>query len=106
MSIIQEMYDLTKDKIESLCFSNRIDCDIQTNQYPIVFKFRIMEDGEILTTQTSCAEMVFEEELQIRTTADFSIDEKTFNKIKNLSKKAHHLYLHAFFETKKLVENS
>lgn len=78
--------------------------DIDVSSYPVKISF--YEESRQLSINSEEAagineiaglQFVFYDKMQIKAQEDFHVAEKTFNKLKNLSKEVNRLYLNAFF---------
>lgn len=112
---IQIKYEELEEKLEKLCDDNDLHMEFMRHQFPIIFKFtpmpsniqqlkleEVMEDEK--TNRGASIEMIFGDELMVRVTKNFSIDDNTLTALKNNAKKLHHLFLQVWHMTHMLAK--
>lgn len=120
MSVEVKYWD-TQEKLDKLCHENHLRFRFRADDYPIIFRFEPIwekaaqmkfesdgfEGGEKRkpTDPEASIEMIFDDELIIQITNDFTIDDEILNKIKGMAKKLHYLYLHIWHKLKKQGED-
>lgn len=101
-----------QEKMDKLCEDNDLEYSFSRDDFPIIFTFRPMwekaaqmrldlGESEPTTDPDARIELVFGDELTLRSFGDFVIDDDQLNKIKNSAKKIHYLYLQLFFYQQK-----
>lgn len=110
MSINSKYYE-AEEKLELLCDSNKLDFTFRRDTHPMVFHFEPVcrEDAQACIDMPddkkdvkeidpeSSLDMIFDEELIIQTSNDFSIDDVLLSKLKSAAKKLHYLFLQLWF---------
>jgi hypothetical protein len=106
-----------QEKLDKLCEDNDLEYSFSKEDFPIIFTFRPMwekaaqmrldlGESELTTDPDARIELVFGDELTLRSFGDFVIDDDQLNKIKNMAKKIHYLYLQLFFYKQKQIEKN
>lgn len=108
MAYDRDLFDAleaAEDKLEDLIKKNRWSMQIEKSTYPIMFRFRKGIDSfaeEWDKNTTPQVEFIFRSNIELVSYVPENrrVDEKFFNKLKNLCKEVHRLYLLAWFSRK------
>jgi len=103
----------TQEKIRDTCFKNDLEFKFECTKFPVVatitpdmekfdqIKFDFGEkDHEKTNYINGQIKFIFGEELTVNILNDFMIEDRLLNKIKNLIKNLHYLYLQLYFKDK------
>ena len=106
--------ELMKEKIDSLCDENKLQFNFETLRFPIIAKIKpnfetqnqITIDVGDKTTNYINGEIqfIFGDELTMTVLNDFRIEDSILNRIKNMTKKLHYLFLQNYFKEKVKVD--
>lgn len=102
----------TRDKIEKLCNENDLNFEFESSNFPIVAALSPSEesknqlvidfkdDGRESNFVNGEIQFIFGDELTMKVLNDFRIEEGLLNRIKNMIKKLHYIYLQLYFKEK------
>lgn len=103
-----ELQDM-QEKINKLCDENDLEFNFETLRFPIIakikpnlesqnqLKFDIGEDTDFVNGEIK---FIFGDELTMTVLNDFRIEDSILNRIKNMTKKLHYLFLQMYFKEK------
>lgn len=102
-----------QEKILKVCKENKLEFNFESSKFPVIAKinpdlnqrdqmrFDIDgSDGEITNFVNGEIKLIFEDELTMTVFNDFKIEDSLLNRIKNMSKKLHYIYLQIYFKKK------
>lgn len=97
-------------KVENLCTSNDLEFEFESSKFPIVAIIRPSEESrnqlvmdlgdESSDFVNGEIELIFGDELTMKVINDFRIEDNLLNRIKNMTKKLHYIYLQMYFKKK------
>lgn len=105
--MLNDEYNKTFDKINDLCIENELEFTFESSRFPIVarvtpnfeqknqMKMDIGNDTDFINGEV---QFIFDDELTMKVLNDFRIEDSLLNKIKNMSKKLHYLFLQIYFK--------
>lgn len=103
-------YEKELEKMEKLCDENELEVGIEEASFPIVYtimpnrtsKNQMMMNvgGKRSTYVNGETKLIFADELTMQIVNDYVIEDNLLNRLKNMAKKLHYLYLQMYFKEK------
>ena len=114
---IQTRYEGAENKLEKLCEDNKLKLEFLRHSFPTIFRFTHdqstayqIELGETDIPRphdpNAAIEIIFGDDVKVRITGDFEIDDDLLNALKGGAKKLHYLFLQAWFQTHKQAKQT
>ena len=108
----QDFADM-QEKIMGVCKESKLEFNFEGARFPVVarinpdlsqrdqMRFDIDEtDGEVTNFVNGEIKFIFDDELTMTVFNDFKIEDSLLNRIKNMVKKLHYIYLQIYFKKK------
>lgn len=100
------------NKIMELCDENKLEFEFEYSKFPIVANIKpvLEQQGQLFIADANTnfvngkISFIFGDEPQITILNDFNINDNLLNKIKNLVKKLHYVFLQGYFKIKNIQE--
>lgn len=105
-------YDYEKElgKMEKLCAENKLEVEVTKAKFPVVFTVKPSQEsknqmmmnvgGDRESFVNGEIRLIFADELTMQVINDYTIEDSLLNRLKNMAKKLHYIYLQIYFKEK------
>lgn len=114
--MLETEFGLLHDKIIEVCKENKLEFAFECSKFPVIVKITpnlvhrdqmrldLKELEESSNFVNGEIRLAFGEELTLTILNDFKIEDSLLNRIKNMAKKLHYIYLQIYFKNKTIYE--